>query len=70
MVMDEKHIENDETIANLIEALAENYRGQVQDREIPINDIRLDTVRKLMLIADSIKGLMKPRQLNMELKRG
>jgi len=67
--MDEKHLENDEEIANLIGALAEQYRKQVGDRETPTNDVRLEIVRKLMLLADSIKGLMKSksRQLNMEL---
>jgi hypothetical protein len=67
--MDEGHLENDEEIANLIVALAEQYRKQVGDQEIPVNDVRLEIVRKLMLIADSIKGLMKSksRQLNMEL---
>lgn len=62
-------METDEEIAGLIGALAEQYRKQVDDQEIPTNDVRLETVRKLMLIADSIKGLMKSksRQLNMEL---
>jgi hypothetical protein len=69
MFMDEKRLENDEEIANLIGALAEQYRKQVADQEIPTREVRLETVRKLMLIADSIKGLMKSksRQLNMEL---
>jgi hypothetical protein len=67
--MDEGNMERDEEIANLIAALAEQYRKQVGDREVPANDVRLEIVRKLMLIADSIKGLMKSksRQLNMEL---
>lgn len=60
-------MENDEEIANLIAALAEQYRKQVGDKEIPANDVRLEIVRKLALIADSIKGLMKSRQLKMEL---
>jgi len=69
MSMDEGNMENDEEIANLIAALAEQYRKQVGDREIAANDVRLEIVRKLMLIADSIKGLMKSksRQLDMEL---
>lgn len=60
-------MENDEEIASLIGALAEQYRKQVDDQEIPTNDVRLEIVRKLMLISDSIKGLMKSksRQLNM-----
>jgi len=67
--MDERRLENDEQIANLIGALAEQYRKQVGDQEIPTNDVRLEIVRKLMLVSDSIKGLMKSksRQLNMEL---
>jgi hypothetical protein len=64
--MDERHLENDEDIANLIGALAEQYRKQLGDQAIPANDVRLEIVRKLTLIADSIKGLMKSRQLNME----
>lgn len=62
-------METDEEIANLIGALAEQYRKQVGDQELPANDVRLEIIRKLILIADSIKGLMKSksRQLNMEL---
>ena len=67
MFMDERRLENDEAIAHLIRALAEQYRKQLSDREIPVNDVRLEIVRKLMLIADSIKGLMKSRQLKMKL---
>ena len=59
-------MEDDEAIANLIGALSEQYRKQVGDREIQVNEVRLETVRKLMLIADSIKGLMKSRQLKIE----
>jgi hypothetical protein len=65
--MDERHLETDEEIANLIVALAEQYRKQVVGQEFPANDVRLEIVRKLMLVADSIKGLMKSRQLNIEL---
>jgi len=60
-------MENDEALANLIGTLAEQYRKQAQDQEMPKNDIRLEVIRKLILIADSIKGLMKPRQKDMEL---
>lgn len=67
MVMDDKHLENDEALAGLIGALAEQYREQIQEQAMPKNDVRLETIRKLMLIADSIKSLMKPRQLDMEL---
>ena len=65
--MDERRLETDEEIANLIGALAEQYRKEISSGEVPTNDVRLETFRKLMLIADSIKGLMKSRQLNMEL---
>jgi hypothetical protein len=65
--MNERQLENDEAIANLIGALAEQYRKQVNDQEFPANDVRLEIVRKLILIADSIKGLMKSRQLKIEL---
>jgi hypothetical protein len=67
MTMNDKHIENDEALANLIGALAEQYRKQVQEQETPKNDVRLEVIRKLILIADSIKGLMKPRQLDMDI---
>lgn len=67
VLMNERQLETDEAIANLIGALAEQYRKQVNDREFPENDVRLEIVRKLILIADSIKGLMKSRQLKMEL---
>ena len=65
--MNDKLIENDEALANLIGALAEQYRKQVQEEAMPKNDIRLEVIRKLILIADSIKGLMKPRQLDMDM---
>ena len=65
--MNNRSLENDEVIAGLIGALAEQYRKQVHDREIPPNDVRLEIIRKLLLIADSIKGLMKSRQRNMNL---
>ena len=69
MFMDGRRLENDEEIANLIGALAEQYRKQVGDQELPANDVRMEIIRKLMLVSDSIKGLMKSksRQLNMEL---
>lgn len=60
-------MENDEALANLIGALAEQYRKQIQETAATKNDVRLEVVRKLILIADSIKGLMKPRQLDMEM---
>ena len=67
--MSDRHTENDEALANLMGALAEQYRKQIAEGTMSKNDVRLDIIRKLNLIADSIKGLMKPRQLNMELKR-
>lgn len=65
--MDEKHLEDDEAIANLIGALAEQYRKQMGDPVMPIGEVRLEIIRKLTLVADSIKGLMKSRQLNIDL---
>ena len=67
--MNDRHIENDEAIANLIGTLAEQYRKQVQEEVMPKNDVRLEVVRKLNLIADSVKGLMKPRQLEIKLRK-
>ena len=63
--MNERQLENDEALASLMAALADQYRKQISEQEIPKNDVRLDVVRKLTLIADSIKGLMKPRQRDM-----
>jgi hypothetical protein len=60
--MNDRHLENDEALASLMGALAEQYRKQIEEQTSPKNDVRLDVVRKLTLIADSIKGLMKPRQ--------
>ena len=65
--MNDRHMENDEALANLMGALAEQYRKQIEEQAVPKNDVRLDVVRKLILIADSIKGLMKPRQKEMEI---
>lgn len=69
MAMNDKYMENDEALANLIGALAEQYRKQILEQAMPKNDVRLDVIRKLILIADSIKGLMKSRQLDIELQR-
>jgi undecaprenyl pyrophosphate synthase len=60
--MNDRHMENDEALASLMGVLAEQYRKQIEEQAVPKNNVRLDVVRKLNLIADSIKGLMKPRQ--------
>ena len=65
--MNDRHLENDEALASLMGALAEQYRRQIEAQAVPKNDVRLDVIRKLNLIADSIKGLMKPRQREMEI---
>ena len=65
--MDEKRLEDDEAIANLIGALAEQYRKQMDDSVMPIGEVRLEIIRKLALVADAIKGLMKSKQLNIDL---
>lgn len=65
--MDEKSLEDDEAIANLIGALSEQYRKQVEDPMMPVNEVRLEIIRKLALVADAIKGLMKSRQLDINL---
>jgi hypothetical protein len=65
--MDEKPLEDDEAIATLINALAEQYRKQMDDPLMPISEVRLEIIRKLALVADAIKGLMKSRQLNIDL---
>ncbi len=53
---------NDVDIADLIAAVARQYRKRVREPELRPNDVRLEIVRKLDLIRQSIKGLMKFKQ--------
>ncbi|MBW2369154.1 MAG: hypothetical protein JRH15_14875 [Deltaproteobacteria bacterium] len=56
-------MKNDADIAALIEAVARQYKKEIDNDTVRRNDVRLDIVRKLTLISDAIKGLMKPSQM-------
>ena len=55
-------MEDDQSIANLMSMVARHYQMQITDPGIPKNKTRLDVIRKLELISQSIKGLMKHEQ--------
>ena len=55
-------MEDDHAIADLLAALARQYRNQIADDTLPKNKARLDIIRRLELISQSIKGLMKYEQ--------
>jgi len=55
-------MENDRSIADLLATVAGQYRKQIADETNPTNQTRLQTIRKLELIVQSIKGLMKYEQ--------
>lgn len=55
-------MEDDQSIANLLSMIARHYQTQINDPSIPKNKTRLELIRKLELISQSIKGLMKPEQ--------
>lgn len=52
-------MEDDRSIADLLSTVASRYKRQLLDPDVPINRTRLETIRKLELIAESIRGLMK-----------
>jgi len=52
-------MEEDLAIANLLASVAARYRKQAQEPDGSINRTRLETIRKLELITQSIKGLMR-----------
>jgi hypothetical protein len=54
-----KLVEDDQAIANLLSMVAVQYQKQAADAAVPINQTRFDIIRKLELITQSIKGLMK-----------
>ena len=56
------HMEDDRSIADLLAAVAMQYRKQIADDTLPKNKTRLETLRRLELISQSIKGLMKYEQ--------
>ena len=55
-------MEADRAIADLLAALAGQYRRQIMDPEEPPGRTRLETIRKLELVIQSIKSLMRSEQ--------
>ena len=51
-------MQDDHAIADLLSTLARQYRKQIADQALPQNKTRLEIIRKLELITQSIKGLM------------
>ena len=47
----------------VIEAVADQYRKQLSDPTLSKAEVRVDIIRKLKLISDAIKGLMRGRQI-------
>lgn len=55
-------MKEDQTIADLLSTVARQYRKQIADDTLPKNKTRLEIIRRLELISQSIKGLMKYEQ--------
>jgi hypothetical protein len=55
-------MEDDRSIADLMTAVAGQYRRRIADPTLPRNTTRLETIRRLELIVQSIRGLMKHEQ--------
>lgn len=55
-------MEDDRSIADLLSTVAGQYRKQIADDTLSKNNTRLDIIRRLELISQSIKGLMKHEQ--------
>jgi len=53
---------DDHAIADLLATVARNYRRQIDEDALPMNRTRLEVLRRLELISQSIKGLMKHEQ--------
>jgi hypothetical protein len=51
--------DDDQAIANLLSMVAVQYQKQAGNALVPINQTRFEIIRKLELITQSIKGLMK-----------
>ena len=58
-------MQDDQDIADLISSVALRYHQRLGDETIPKNKTRMEVVRKLELIAQSIKGLMKSDQVEL-----
>lgn len=55
-------MEDDRSIADLLSTVAGQYRKLIADDTLSKNNTRLDIIRRLELISQSIKGLMKHEQ--------
>ena len=55
-------MEDDRSLADLLATVAGQYRRQITDDTLPRNQTRLQTIRRLELIVQSIKGLMRYEQ--------
>jgi len=55
-------MEDDQSIADLLSTLARQYQKQIADDPLAKNKTRLEIIRRLELISQSIKGLMKHHQ--------
>ena len=55
-------MQDDLAIADLMSAVARQYRKQIADDTLPPNQTRLEIIRRLELISQSIKGLMTYEQ--------
>ena len=59
-------MEDDHAIADLLVIVARQYRNQIADDTLPKNKARLDIIRRLELVSQSIKGLMKHEQVDIQ----
>lgn len=55
-------MQDDLAIADLMSAVARQYHKQIADDTLPPNQTRLEIIRRLELISQSIKGLMTYEQ--------
>ena len=55
-------MDDDQSIADLLLTVARQYHKQIADGTLAKNKTRLEIIRRLELISQSIKGLMKYEQ--------
>jgi hypothetical protein len=55
-------MDDDQSIADLLLTVARQYHQQIADDTLAKNKTRLEIIRRLDLISQSIKGLMKYEQ--------
>ncbi|HSO17929.1 MAG TPA: hypothetical protein VLT88_00640 [Desulfosarcina sp.] len=55
-------MEDDHSIADLLSIAARQYRQQIEDGSLAKNKTRLEILRRLELISQAIRGLMKHEQ--------